>query len=58
MKNNNASIQNNASIHKITKTFDKELRILLMSDLKSIKNNVKGIVKNIDVLSSAQLLIA
>ncbi len=52
MKNNEASIQ------KITKTFDKELRTLLMSDLKSIKNNVKGIVKNIDVLSSEQLLIA
>lgn len=50
--------KNSAAINKMIKKFDKELRSLLLNDLKVTRAATKAIVKNINGLGNEQLMIA
>lgn len=49
---------NTASINKMIKNFDKELRNLLLTDLKVARVASKELVKNISQIGDEQLIIA
>ncbi|MVN21065.1 hypothetical protein [Mucilaginibacter arboris] len=50
--------KNTTSINKMIKNFDKELRNLLLTDLKVARVASKALVKNINPLDNNQLMIA
>lgn len=50
--------KNTTTVNKMIKNFDKELRNLLLSDLKVVKMAGKAFVKNINRIDDNQLLTA
>ena len=50
--------KNSAAINKMIKKFDKELRNLLLTDLKVTRVAANAILKNIKPVSNNQLMIA
>lgn len=50
--------KNTNSVNKMIKSFDKELRNLLLNDLKVARVAGKGLIKNINHIGGDQLMIA
>ena len=50
--------KNTAAINKMIKKFDKELKKILLTDLKITRATTNAVVKNITKLNDDQLMIA